>query len=944
MLDGQTIILDDYLLLRPKTESTLRRLIQNHRLLIGPWHILPDMFLVSPEAHIRNLLAGECESRRFGPKMNIGYMPDSFGHIGQMPQILRGFGFDNACLWRGLDDQPTELWWQGPDGSRVLLLYMRDSYSNGAGFVASNPKQFTEQIEKAADSLAPYSAVSDLLVMYGTDHMEPSAETSKAIRAANQELKEYRIIHSTLPDYLSAVQSSIADRKLEIPTVIGELRSSKRSHLLPGVLSTRMWIKQRNQACENLLEKWAEPFSTFAEHFPANNNSTIVNRPSEIVRQAWMLLMQNHPHDSICGCSIDQVHEEMRSRFDQAEQVGEEITQQSLEMLASQVDMESLQLKDLAAQSAIIVFNPLSFTRSDLVSLELSMPPEISEFEIIDSEGNIIPHQSTNGNGTDLINILLRREDLDEMLGMIHEGRVGNLAVQDIYARRADATLHVETIFAENAEPNLSVWNNSLKTFQDYIDDASIETFHIHARSPGSARITFVATNVPVLGWKTYFVRAKESLPVEIRVSPMIRLLTPLARIPVAQKLLDRLTKPRVKRPYIIENDLLSIELNANDGTLTITDKATGDVYHGMNRFADSGDRGDEYNFCPPASDSQQSKSRLQSVTISRGSVQQTMKVSLGLTVPVSLSADRKSRSTKMVELAIKTKIILTHGIPRVDIHTRIDNRARDHRLRVHFPVPFVVDSAYYDGHFQIVKRPVGIPPFDETWVEQPRPETHQRAFTSINLGENILTVANRGLPEVEVLQGQEIFRERFEKLNGKARKNALGSEIAITLLRCVGWLSRDDFPNRNTHAGPFLETPKAQMPGIYEFDYSIIIGMTGSSSYHQAWNFETPLRAIGTDLHTGMLAPEGSFVQVDNPSFVVSAVKEAENGEGWLLRGYNLGDEALRVMLTPWRRFKRAKVVNLAEKTVSRLRVERNGSVTIEARGHEVITVMFSN
>src|SRR5512134_408045 len=111
-LDGQTIVLDDYLLMRPEAESTLKRLIRDGRLLIGPWHILPDMFLVSPEAHIRNLLAGDREARRFGPKMMIGYMPDSFGHIGQMPQILRGFGIDNACLWRGLDDQPTEFLWQ----------------------------------------------------------------------------------------------------------------------------------------------------------------------------------------------------------------------------------------------------------------------------------------------------------------------------------------------------------------------------------------------------------------------------------------------------------------------------------------------------------------------------------------------------------------------------------------------------------------------------------------------------------------------------------------------------------------------------------------------------------------------------------------------------------------------------------------------------------------
>jgi len=105
MLDGQTIVLDDYLHLRPEMEPTLRQHIQSGRILIGPWHILPDMFLVSPEAHIRNLLEGDRTTRKFGPKMPIGYIPDPFGPPGQVPQILKGFGIEAAALWRGLSDE-----------------------------------------------------------------------------------------------------------------------------------------------------------------------------------------------------------------------------------------------------------------------------------------------------------------------------------------------------------------------------------------------------------------------------------------------------------------------------------------------------------------------------------------------------------------------------------------------------------------------------------------------------------------------------------------------------------------------------------------------------------------------------------------------------------------------------------------------------------------------
>jgi mannosylglycerate hydrolase len=925
MLDGQTIALDDYLLMRPEAESTLTKHIRTGRVLIGPWHILPDMFLVSPEAHIRNLLAGDRVGRRFGPKMMIGYMPDSFGHIGQMPQILQGFGIDNACLWRGLDDQPAEFWWQSPDGTRVLMLYLRDSYGNGAGLNVSDANQFTTQIRDASESLAAHSAAEDYLVMLGTDHMEPSPDTSKAIKVANQQLKDYHVIHSTIPAYRAAIQAKIVNRKSEIPTVVGELRSSKRSHLLPGVLSTRMWIKQRNHACENLLEKWTEPFSTFASWTTDAGPQSALRRPSSIVHQAWLLLLQNHPHDSICGCSIDQVHDEMRPRFDQVEQIGEEITKQSLEAMAGAVNTSD-QLSVISCQSAIVVFNPLSVVRTDPVSAELSLSSGISNFEIVDEDGRIIPHQSTSGKTSDLINVRAKREELGGLLGMIHEGRAGNLAIQDMKFSRDGASLRVEAVFAENTDPKIDVWNNAVKAFDEYLADPRLETFHIHAHSPDSANLTFAAPDVPALGWKTFYVRGKESAPAEIHITPLMRLLAPLAKLPVAQKLLAKLVQPKAKPPYIIENELFAVKLNINDRTLSVTDKTTGKVHHGLNRFVDSGDCGDEYNFSPPPADLRADTATLHGVTFTRGPVQQTMTVSLALKVPAALSADRKSRSTEMVEIPITTTVMLTNGVPRVDIHTQVDNRARDHRLRVHFPAPFTVNSADYDGHFEIVKRPIGVPPFDATWAEEPRPETHQSAFTSVSNGTTAFTIANRGLPEVEVLRSLQTSH----------------SEIAITLLRCVGWLSRDDFSTRKSHAGPFLETPSAQMIGEWEFDYSIIVGSIANWSHQQAWNFESPLRAASTGIHAGTLSASGSFVSVDHSSFVVSAVKESEDGRGWSVRGYNIGDDEISVTLTPWRKFKKAERVNMADEKIAGLKIDSSGGVAVKTRGHEVVTVMF--
>ncbi|MFZ2095000.1 MAG: hypothetical protein WAV05_00030, partial [Anaerolineales bacterium] len=181
LLDGQTIILEDYLEIRPERESEIVQYIKQGRLFIGPWYISPDEFLISPEAHIRNLLEGDRLCQKYGGKMSIGYLPDTFGHIGQMPQILQGFGITEACAWRGLEDQPCELNWEAPDGSSVLLSFLRESYSNAANLTTSDPDKFTKEIQELSLSLSASSLSGQILLMNGTDHMEPSDDLTNAI-------------------------------------------------------------------------------------------------------------------------------------------------------------------------------------------------------------------------------------------------------------------------------------------------------------------------------------------------------------------------------------------------------------------------------------------------------------------------------------------------------------------------------------------------------------------------------------------------------------------------------------------------------------------------------------------------------------------------------------------------------------------------------------------
>ncbi len=930
MLDGQTIVLDDYLHMRPEKEPVLREYIRKGRILIGPWHILPDMFLVGPEAHIRNLQQGYRTARKFGPRMMIGYMPDSFGHIGQFPQILHGFGIEVASLWRGVYEGPAELWWQSPDGSRVLMAHLREGYGNGADLPADNLERFTSMIAEKGETLAAASATSDLLIMYGTDHMEPPLNISKAIAYADEMLQNTRVIHSTLPHYVAAIQSSIKKQKVELPTIVGELRACKRMHLLPGVLSTRMWIKQRNHACENLLTRWAEPYSAWQEMIAGPQSETI-DRKSEILRQTWRLLMENHPHDSICGCSIDQVHDEMRVRFDQVEQIGEEIAKQSLESIAACVTTDcGLLAKDrlpptIHNHSAIVVFNPSSTARTDAVTAAIELPPNVTEFELVDENGASLPHQEHGLGNHEIINMTFDTSGLRSAFGNISDGRAAGMTIQDINVRRLGAEVFIETIMAEGGEPNLAAWNAKRKEIESFFADPTITAYHVRARSTSASQIVVTVPDVPGLGYRTLWIRPR---PVEekppIRISPLVKALLPLARLPFVQHLAAR--KGFARPPYKIKNEYFSVEA-LKDGTLTILDKQTSITYRGLNRFLDGGDCGDEYNYAPPATDRVISP-RLKHVTIAHGPVQQTLELELEIATPLTLAPNRKSRSKEQAAIFITSTITLTNGVPRVDIHTKVDNRARDHRLRVHFPAPFAAGTGSHDGHFEVVDRKIGVPVSDETWVEQPRPEVPQRAFTSITDGKYGLTVANRGLPEVEVL------------------KNTAGNaEIAVTLLRCVGWLSRDDFSTRKGHAGPFLETPGAQMPGSWTFDYSIIPHAgTWQKAFALAYAFETPMRLACTGLHGGTLPASDSLVKVEPQAFVVSAVKQSEDGGGWLVRGYNITGEEINVTLEPWKPFKKVEQVNLAEEKQTKLKPGKDGRVTVPARGHEIVGVLFRN
>ncbi|MGH7818271.1 MAG: alpha-mannosidase, partial [Candidatus Binatia bacterium] len=238
--DGQTAAIEDYLEVRPEAEERVARLVRDGRLGVGPWRILMDEFLCSPETIVRNLQQGRGTAERLGRCVELGYIPDSFGHIAQMPQLLRLAGLTVGCVWRGVPSavDRSVFWWEAPDGSSVRTLYLATSYSNGA----SLPETYEDLMRRAkriVSDLEPFRPGPVVLAMNGSDHYGAAEALPRLFQEANASQDEIEFRLGSMEEYAREAPSGDGG-----PTWRGEMRSSARANLLMGVASARVPLKQ----------------------------------------------------------------------------------------------------------------------------------------------------------------------------------------------------------------------------------------------------------------------------------------------------------------------------------------------------------------------------------------------------------------------------------------------------------------------------------------------------------------------------------------------------------------------------------------------------------------------------------------------------------------------------------------------------------------------------
>ncbi len=389
-LDGQMAPLLDYIQIRPEQAETIRNFVQSGRLRVGPWFVLPDEFLVSGESLVRNFQHGIRLMHEWGGETQVAYSPDAFGRPSQMPQILQGFGLKYSLIWRGFSSEKivAEAWWEAPDGSRILCWALpedqgygdlamgdgalpaetRSALGDRPGFMYHRmlPLEGAQQVLRDRAALRGTAAQGDnIMLLAGIDHQRPQIQLPELLAWGQQELKQEFTIGS-LDEYFGQLSKSVAQNKVKPTVVKGKLRNTLHhntgngAYVLPGVLSSRIHLKQRNHEAQTLLERFAEPLSAF--WWLAGGQGE-----NGFLREAWRNLLENHPHDSICGCSVDLVHRQMESRFDAATEIGKYLCDFRLADFIRDTDLSSMP----EDESALILFNPLPWAVGGVIRAEL---------------------------------------------------------------------------------------------------------------------------------------------------------------------------------------------------------------------------------------------------------------------------------------------------------------------------------------------------------------------------------------------------------------------------------------------------------------------------------------------------------------------------------------------------------------------------------------------
>jgi mannosylglycerate hydrolase len=805
-LDGQAATIDDYLEIRPDAEPTIRRLIAEDRLAIGPWQILMDEFLVSGETIVRNLQFGWARAEALGRAMRVGYLPDMFGHIAQMPQILWRAGIEQAVVWRGVPmaiDRNRFLW-RSPDGSTVEAEYLVGGYGNGA-YLFDVPDRLAAKLAGYRTANAGFYGDRSLLAMYGTDHAVPSPRLADLVEGVNRAGGDVVVRLETLADYIARDDGT--DPARPMPEWTGELRSGARANMLMNVVSARVDLKAACTRTERLLERYAEPLA--ALHGEA--------WPGRALELAWRRVVDNSAHDSICGCSHDAVVAQVLTRYAEAEQIGTSVLGATLAVIGRSVP---------AGHWAVVDPSPIG--RIDQIQLDVAIPPAWSQV-VVRCGDRLLPTQEVSRPdpivatlhlpGRDLPGFFSRRRHGRELFGrLINGARIG-----------PDGEARVVIEIDDLPDPAELDVEELLATIEAAAEARPDETWELVLRAADRRRL-LARVPAPGLAWSEVAVAEDVGRGVE----------------PIGH--------PVVVTNRSLTNGLVTVELTA-DGTFGLA--GGGSVLTAVGRVVDGGDFGDSYNYGPPATDTiVETPDAVRVEVLERGPLRGRLEVTRRYAWPTGVESDgsRRTSTTAPTDVVMTLEVRADEPFVRVQLH--FDNTSDDHRTRWHIPLAAPVDRSSAEGQYAVVERAMTV---EGGHGERALPTFPARGF--IHVGG--LSVLLDQLTEYEVVEA---------------------AELALTVLRSTGLISRNANPFREDPAGPEVAIPAAQLHGPRSFGFALY-PHTGSwdeaGTIGEAERYQHPFVVThGTGTLTLDRTPEPRGLEIDGPGVVLSALRRVDD---WL-------------------------------------------------------------
>lgn len=423
LLDGQTIMLEDYLEIYPEHEELMKQRVSAGKIVPGPWYTVPDTAIPSGEGLVHNLQEGQALCQRFGGGLQTAYTPDTFGQASQMPQIYKLFGFDRTMFTRGVWDgttgsNPRVLEWTGADGTKLTTL--NAEYSEGLHLTVKDIwKSFdktTFDYESCKQHFAKLMNRQEQawnskvrLAIVGIDHIEPIRELPDYVKRLQEDFPEYELRLGTMDEFFDLLEKEVEQDPDFVVSVCGEQRGDPDLIFpLANTLSTRMDLKDLLRQAENRLQYLCGPLAAFC---PVTDDFNDVET-GNYCRQAWRLLAACQAHDSVCMCNTDQTNRDVANRLDQANQMSreaEKILQQRLgESIAPlKIDAEGGD-DEIASAAALVVYNPLPFDRSEYVKGKTWIPSVAPGMKLVDASGEAVP-------GAVISETFRKRRDIESM-------------------------------------------------------------------------------------------------------------------------------------------------------------------------------------------------------------------------------------------------------------------------------------------------------------------------------------------------------------------------------------------------------------------------------------------------------------------------------------------------------------------------------------------------